>query len=148
MSRGRLSARGITARATAFIVVKAHGATKRVAPGIAAALVGGCALVALWQVPVNRDGDALVDASGMTLYTYDRDSLGKSACTAQCAANWPPLVAPSGAKPAGDYTILLRDDGRRQWAYKGRPLYVRSKDVKPGDQGGEAFDNLWRVARP
>jgi predicted lipoprotein with Yx(FWY)xxD motif len=128
--------------------LKAHGARVRVALGIAATLAGGCAVFALSQVPVKREGNVLVDASGMTLYTFDRDPLGKSACDAQCAASWPPLVAPAGAKPVGDYTILARDDGRRQWVYRGKPLYVSSRDRKPGDQAGEAFDNVWRVARP
>jgi predicted lipoprotein with Yx(FWY)xxD motif len=139
-------ARGITAPAAAFTGWKAHGG--RITLGVSAMLLGGCAVFAMSQVPVKRDGNALVDAAGMTLYTFDRDPPGKSACNAQCAANWPPLVAPAGAKRAGDYTILARDDGRRQWAYKGKPLYVWSKDEKPGDQGGEAFDNVWRVARP
>ena len=139
---------GITLRPTAFTVAKRRGAGTRIALGVSAALLGGCTFFALMQVPVKREGGALVDAEGMTLYTFDRDSLGKSVCNAQCAANWPPLVAARGAKPAGDYTIIVRDDGRRQWAYKGRPLYVSGKDAKPGDQGGEAFDNVWRVARP
>jgi len=120
----------------------------RIALGVSATLLGSCTFFALMQVPVKRDGGALVDAEGKTLYTFDRDSLGKSACNAQCAVNWPPLVAATGAKAAGDYTIIVRDDGRRQWAYKGRPLYVSGKDGKPGDQTGEAFDNVWRVARP
>ena len=147
-ARPAAPARGITARSAAFTRWKAHGGRIRIALGVSAMLLGGCAVFALSQVPVKRDGDALVDAAGMTLYTFDRDPLGKSACNAQCAANWPPLVAPAGAKPAGDYTILARDDGRRQWAYKGKPLYVWSKDGKPGDRSGEAFDNVWRVARP
>jgi predicted lipoprotein with Yx(FWY)xxD motif len=139
---------GITAPPAAFTRSRAHGAWLRIALGISGVLLGGCAVFALSQVPVKRDGNALVDAEGMTLYTFDRDPLGRSACNAQCAANWPPLVAPAGARPAGDYTILAREDGRRQWAYKGKPLYVWSKDRKPGDQSGEAFENVWRVARP
>ena len=147
-ARPAASARGITAPPAAFTGWKAHGGRIEIALGVSAMLLGGCAVFAMSQVPVKRDGNVLVDAAGMTLYTFDRDPLGKSACNAQCAANWPPLVAPAGARPAGDYTILARDDGRRQWAYKGKPLYVRSKDEKPGDQSGEAFDNVWRVARP
>jgi predicted lipoprotein with Yx(FWY)xxD motif len=119
-----------------------------VALGASTAVLCGCAVFAMSQVPVKRDGSVLVDAEGMTLYTFDRDAPGKSACDGQCAVNWPPLAAAKGAKPAGDYTIVLRDDGRRQWAYKGKPLYVWSKDQKPGDQTGEAFDNVWRAARP
>jgi len=150
MSRTRRAApaRGITAQSPAFARWKAHGGRIEIALGVSAMLLGGCAVLALSQVPVKRDANALVDAAGMTLYTFDRDPLGKSACNAQCAANWPPLVAPRGAKPVGDYTIIARDDGRRQWAYKGKPLYVSSRDEKPGDQRGEAFDNVWRVARP
>jgi predicted lipoprotein with Yx(FWY)xxD motif len=100
------------------------------------------------QVPVHKDGKALVDVKGMTLYTFDRDTRGKSACDAKCAASWPPLIAPAGSKPAGDYTILARDDGSRQWAYKGRPLYGSTRDSKPGDESGEGAENMWRVARP
>jgi len=142
------SVRGIRARSAAFTRSKMHGAGIGIALGVSATLLGGCALFALWQVPVKRESGALVDAEGMTLYTFDRDSLGRSECDAQCAVNWPPLLAAAGAKRAGDYTIIVRDDGRRQWAYKGKPLYVSGKDRKPGDQTGEAFDNLWRVARP
>jgi predicted lipoprotein with Yx(FWY)xxD motif len=125
-----------------------QGAGIRIALGLSATLLGGCALHAMSQVPVKREGGALVDAGGMTLYTFDRDTYWSSACNAQCAVNWPPLVAAAGAKPVGEYTIIARDDGRRQWAYKGKPLYVSGKDRKPGDQTGEAFDNVWRVARP
>lgn len=122
-----------------------HGANILGMLAASVVLLGGCAII---QVPVQRDGDVLVDAAGMTLYTFDRDPRGKSACDARCVADWQPLGVVAGARAAGDYTIVVRDDGRRQWAYKGRPLYVRSGDRKPGDRTGEAFDNVWRVARP
>ena len=118
------------------------------AASLAACSLSGCTLIAMSQVPVHKDGKTLVDAKGMTLYTFDRDPRGKSACDAQCAASWPPLTAPAGSKPAGDYTILRRDDGSRQWAYQGKPLYGSTRDVKPGDESGEGAENIWRVARP
>ena len=99
-------------------------------------------------MPVRSDEGVLVDAQGRTLYTFDRDAHDKSACNAQCAVNWPPLHAGADAKPARDYTIVARDDGTKQWAYKGKPLYLWSKDAKPGDRSGDGVDNLWRVARP
>ncbi len=142
------AAGGITGLSAAFTGPRAHRAKACVALAAAVTALCGCELIALSQVPVQRDGDVLVDAEGMTLYTFDRDVSGKSACNAQCAADWRPLAAPPGAKPAGDYTIVARDDGRRQWAYKGKPLYVWSKDSQPGDRTGDAFDNVWRVARP
>ncbi len=115
--------------------------------GLAAA-VAGCTLAALAAVPVVNEGDVLVDRSGMTLYTFDRDSELQSVCNAQCAASWPPLSAARGAKRAGDYAIIARDDGGRQWAYKGRPLYRSTRDARPGDRNGNGADNLWRIARP
>lgn len=93
-------------------------------------------------------GPVLTDSKGMTLYVFDRDSGGKSACNGQCAANWPPLMAPAGAKPMGDYTVITRDDGSMQWAYKGKPLYGWAKDGKPGDTTGDGVNNVWHVARP
>jgi predicted lipoprotein with Yx(FWY)xxD motif len=99
--------------------------------------------------PARTADGVLVDAGrGMTLYTFDKDSSGKSVCTGGCAANWPPLLAPADAKPVGDYSVIARDDGTRQWAYKGKPLYYWSKDLKPGDKTGDGFNNVWRVARP
>jgi predicted lipoprotein with Yx(FWY)xxD motif len=110
--------------------------------------IAGCAWVALGAVPVANEGDVLVDRNGMTLYTFDRDPELKSVCDAQCAVEWPPLIAAAGARPAGRYAIIARDDGRRQWTYAGRPLYLRATDRKPGDRSGHGVDNLWRSARP
>jgi len=122
-------------------------ATRLGLAGLVAA-IAGCAWVALTAMPVTNEGDVLVDQNGMTLYTFDRDSELKSVCNAQCAVDWPPLAAAAGAKRAGRYAIIARDDGRRQWAYKGKPLYLRATDQKPGDRSGDGVDNLWRIARP
>ena len=48
----------------------------------------------------------------------------------------------------GDWTIVVRDDGNRQWAYKGKPVYYWVKDMKPGDRTGDGFNNAWHLARP
>ena len=94
-------------------------------------------------------GQTLVDAKGMTLYTFDKDSAGKSACNGPCAHNWPPLAADAGAKPDGAYTIIKRADGSAQWAYRNKPLYTWIKDTKPGDVTGDGFLNgAWHVAQP
>lgn len=92
----------------------------------------------------------LTDPQGLTLYTFDRDAAGgaKSACNGPCASNWPPLLAAPGTSPSGSYTIITREDGSRQWAYRGMPLYRFGKDTKPGDRGGDNFNNVWHVAKP
>jgi predicted lipoprotein with Yx(FWY)xxD motif len=94
-------------------------------------------------------GKTFVNDKGMTLYTFDKDAAGKSACNGPCATNWPPLMAASDAKAAGDMTIVIRDDGSKMWAYKGKPLYAFVKDTKPGDTAGDGFLNgAWHMAKP
>jgi predicted lipoprotein with Yx(FWY)xxD motif len=93
---------------------------------------------------------ALTGSNGMTLYTFDKDAAGsgKSVCNGPCATNWPPLMAMDGDMASGDYSIVNRDDGKKQWAFKGKPLYFWIKDQKAGDRTGDGFNNLWRVAKP
>ena len=99
-------------------------------------LLGGCATTATMPAMVS-DG-ILTGPNGMTLYTFDKDvgGSGKSVCNGQCASNWPPFIATDTDKASGDYSLITRDDGKKQWALKGKPLYYWAKDVKPGDKTG------------
>ena len=92
---------------------------------------------------------ALVTHEGMTLYTFDKDAAGsgKSVCTGGCATNWPPLAAPADAKPAGPWTVVTRDDGSKQWAYNGRPVYRWAKDQKAGDKSGDGVGGVWHIVK-
>lgn len=97
-----------------------------------------------------RDG-ILTDAAGMSLYWWDNDGIGKDkvACDGACTLSWPPLMAPAGARAAGDYSLIQRENDQKQWAYKGRPLYRWVNDLKPGDRKGDGFrGNTWHLARP
>jgi predicted lipoprotein with Yx(FWY)xxD motif len=98
--------------------------------------------------PVKTMDGMLVGAKDMTLYTFDKDTGGKSTCNGPCAANWPPLMAAAGDAASGDYSVITRDDGGKQWALKGKPLYYWAKDTKPGDKTGDGFNNVWHVAKP
>ena len=115
----------------------------------AAMLAAGTALAAepASPAPTAKNG-MFVTAKGMTLYTFDKDSAGKSACNDQCAKAWPPVAAPADAKPMGDLTVITRDDGSKQWAHKGKPLYLFTKDTKPGDKTGDNFKEVWHVVKP
>ncbi|HTU70829.1 MAG TPA: hypothetical protein VMF11_10980 [Candidatus Baltobacteraceae bacterium] len=93
-------------------------------------------------------GGALVDAKGMTLYVFAKDTAATSNCTGKCAIIWPPLLAPSGATASGKFSIITRKDGTKQWAYNGMPLYLFSKDTAPGQQKGNGIKGVWKVARP
>jgi predicted lipoprotein with Yx(FWY)xxD motif len=127
----------------------------RVAPLVLALALAGCATgqqgtTTAYEAPKPALPEVLTDGNGMTLYYFDRDvaGSGKSACNGPCAANWPPQPAGPGSTPFGQYTIVTRDDGSKQWAYKGRPLYRWAKDTKPGDRSGDNFNNVWHVATP
>ncbi|MGE0661043.1 MAG: hypothetical protein AB7F36_16095, partial [Reyranellaceae bacterium] len=52
------------------------------------------------------------------------------------------------AGAAGDWSVVTRDDGAKQWAYKGKPLYTWVKDARPGDTTGDGVNNVWHVAKP
>jgi predicted lipoprotein with Yx(FWY)xxD motif len=110
------------------------------------ASITACAQMATAPATKAADG-TLTDAKGMTLYTFDRDAGGKSACNGPCAANWPPLLAPADAKASGSWSIITRDDGAKQWAYKDKPLYAWSKDTKPGDKTGDGVNSVWHTAK-
>ncbi|HTN30217.1 MAG TPA: hypothetical protein VL178_05215 [Pseudomonas sp.] len=100
------------------------------------------------QEPATVQDDRLVDAQGMTLYTYGKDSEGQSNCTEQCADIWPPLIAKEGAQPSGEWSLVTRPDGTLQWAYDGKPLYTYAKDKQPGDTTGDTLMGVWHVAKP
>ena len=112
------------------------------------AVLSGCAMM-MPAAPAKVADGVLTNSAGMTLYTFDRDAVGsgKSACNGACAALWPALMVAGDAKASGDWSIVTRDDGGRQWAYKGKALYLWSKDQKPGDKTGDGFNNVWQVAK-
>ncbi|NNA58026.1 hypothetical protein [Pseudomonas koreensis] len=91
-----------------------------------------------------KDG-MMVDHKGMTVYTFDKDAGGKSMCNGDCAKNWPPMMAPAGAKAEGKWTVIKRDDGMMQYAYDGKPLYTFMKDEKPGEMKGDGMKDMWHV---
>jgi predicted lipoprotein with Yx(FWY)xxD motif len=98
-------------------------------------------------------GKVLVDARGRTLYLFEKDSRGRSACYGACATYWPPLV--SSAKPraakgvrASLLGLTKRTDGKRQVTYAGHPLYTFSLDRRAGQASGQGltdFGGSWNV---
>jgi predicted lipoprotein with Yx(FWY)xxD motif len=91
---------------------------------------------------------ALTDADGMTLYVFDGDARrdGQACTSSSCEVQWLPIGAPTLAMPVGDFSIVTRLDGSRQWAYKGRPLYAYAGDHLRGDVHGAGVDKRWEIA--
>jgi len=126
---------------------------KRIALGLATALTAidmtaGLAFAAEpAMMTKTAKGNIYTDAQGMTLYTFDKDKAGTSACYEECATSWPALKADAGAKADGKWTIVDRTDGTKMWAYDGKPLYTYAKDKKAGDINGEGMGGVWHMAK-
>ena len=121
--------------------------TKSLIAAASLALVAFAATAA--SVPAAPANGVLATPAGATLYTFDKDTAGsgKSACNGQCATNWPPLPAQASDAASGDWSIVTRDDGSRQWAFKGQPLYTYAKDAKAGDTTGDGKGNVWHLIK-
>ncbi len=92
-------------------------------------------------------GMLIRDVNDMSLYTTELDQVpGKSACIDACAEKWPPLIAAEDAVSNGDWQVISRDDGSKQWAYRGQALYLYTGDKSPGDDFGDGFRNVWHTA--
>jgi len=120
-----------------------------VASTIAALMIAGYAAAQNMPSAVKASNGMLTDAKGMTLYTFDNDKEpNKSACTGNCLNNWPVLKAGAADKDMGSFTVITRDDGSKQWAYKGKPLYYFAMDKAPGDKAGDGRGMVWHIATP
>jgi len=97
--------------------------------------------------PVKKADGILVNAAGMTVYTFDKDTAGsgKSVCNGPCAGIWPPV--PVSGKVAEPYSVITRDDGSAQLAYKGKPLYLFASDKAAGDRNGDNVKEVWHVVK-
>ena len=116
---------------------------------VVAAAVGGFAIAQTMPANVRVMGGILTDAKGMTLYTWDKDKeANKSACEGNCIMTWPALMAGAADKDMGDWKVITRSDGSKQWAYKGKPLYYFVMDKAAGDKAGDGKGMVWHIARP
>lgn len=135
-----------TAAAPSAVPTTAPAATS--APTLAAEATTSTPEIELSQ---NSDlGSFLVDAQGMTLYLYTKDSPNTSNCYSQCEKAWPPLLT-AGKAAGGDGVddamlgTTTRKDGSTQVTYNGWPLYYFAKDANPGDVAGQKVGGVWFV---
>ncbi len=95
-------------------------------------------------------GPYLADFQGMTLYTFDKDTVSVSNCYNGCAKAWPPYT--SGATTQSQFpvniTVITRTDGSKQFAWKGMPLYYYATDAKAGDITGDGVNGVWHIIKP
>lgn len=119
---------------------KAQVAETTVMPaGITFNIVG--AQTAMSAMGAFRGYNVITDWRHKTIYTTENDPPNKSACTGDCAKTWLPLEAPADAKSSGFWTVVTRDDGKKQLARHSKPLYTYSGDKNAGDMKGASVES-------
>ncbi|MQB41501.1 hypothetical protein [Rhizobium sp. ICMP 5592] len=118
---------------------------------IAIGLLAATALPALAAEPVKmvdtKMGKVMATEKGMTLYTFDKDTQGKSNCDKDCLKKWPAFRASDKAKAEGEWSLVKDAEGQQMWAYGGKPLYTFAGDKKSGDMTGDGIGKVWHVAK-
>ena len=84
----------------------------------------------------------LTNAKGFTLYWFVPDTSTKSNCNRSCAQYWPPVKGPvsAGTGVTGKLSVITRQDGSKQAAYEGHPLYTYVSDTAPGMAKGNGVN--------
>lgn len=114
---------------------------------ILAALTAGLAANLAYAQSTSFNNGVMVDSQGRTLYTFDNDANNKSNCNGACAVAWPPFIANLGERAGTGMSIITRDDGAKQFALNGKPLYYFAADANAGDIKGDKASGVWHVIR-
>ncbi len=112
---------------------------------LAALATAFAANVAFAQAVTESNG--VLAASGRTLYTFDKDAANRSNCNGGCAVAWPPFLMNDDDRATAGFGVITRDDGAKQWALNGKPLYFYAADVQAGDAKGDGVNGVWHVIR-
>lgn len=146
---------GSSSSPTATIAASTAAPSPTTAPTTAASPTSAAASAALIKVATTAKGSVLTDSAGFSLYTFDNDKTATaSACTGGCASTWPAVTTTAAAPPSGvagatgAFTLFTRDDGTKQVAYNGKPLYRYTPDKAPGDTNGDGVGGVWHLAKP
>jgi len=135
----------ITSRSQLFLTIAVS--VSLFATGVLAATESDNTAPAEIKLITRGHGWILTDAHGMTLYTYSKDPRsGSPLCVDECLETWLPLKVREDSQPTNDWSVVKRDDGTNQWAFRGKPLYTYSRDVSPADMNGDEYLQQWYVA--
>ena len=101
---------------------------------------------------INLNGTMVDSVNRQTLYTYDGDTHNHSNCTDEaCIAQWLPFYAREHHVSRGDFSVFTRQDGRKQWALVGKPLYFRVGEThsqeSPEQTTGSPANPHWKAIR-
>jgi predicted lipoprotein with Yx(FWY)xxD motif len=93
-----------------------------------------------------KEVSLLANKNGFAAYSFDKDVSGKSNCNGQCAVVWPPILLEDGmATPVAPVGITIRNDGKSQLTYNGKPIYLYHEDDEAGDTYGDGLGGVWHL---
>ncbi|MBY5337312.1 hypothetical protein HFO97_02130 [Rhizobium leguminosarum] len=118
-----------------------------IAMGALTALAGSAFAAEPAKMVDTKMGKVLATEKGMVLYTFDKDTTGKSNCDKDCLKKWPAFHAGAKAKAEGEWTLVKAADGKEMWAYEGKPLYTYVEDKKAGEVKGDGVGGVWHVVK-
>ncbi|MGO7486547.1 COG4315 family predicted lipoprotein [Rhizobium ruizarguesonis] len=118
-----------------------------IAIGALTALAGSAFAAEPAKMVDTKMGKVLATEKGMVLYTFDKDTKGKSNCDKDCLKKWPAFHAGAKAKAEGEWTLVKAADGKEMWAYEGKPLYTYVEDKKAGEANGDGVGGVWHAAK-
>ena len=104
-----------------------------------------------FAVKTTTNGRLLTTDKNESIYTFEGDTAEKTACYAECAHTWKPAVAPALARARGEWSILERSPGVRQWVFRGMPLYTYALDQHSWSlQGSDVpgWNNVYTQSAP
>ncbi len=81
-----------------------------------------------FDVKPHATGRLVVTRDSKSVYTWDGDEPDKSNCHGACVEQWAPVVAGALAVPQGEWKIIERSPGVKQWSFRGKPLYTHVAD--------------------
>ncbi|NKM59211.1 hypothetical protein GFL21_32825 [Rhizobium anhuiense] len=121
--------------------------TTLIAIGAWTALAGSAFAAEPAKMVETKMGKVLATEKGMVLYTFDKDTKGKSNCDSDCLKKWPAFHAGAKAKAEGQWSLIKAADGKEMWAYEGKPLYTYVEDKKAGEANGDGVGGVWHVVK-
>jgi predicted lipoprotein with Yx(FWY)xxD motif len=83
-----------------------------------------------FAVKTTTVGRLLTTDKNSSVYTFDADTANASMCDAACRRTWKPVIAPAIVRARGEWSILERSPGVRQWVFRGKPLYTNELDER------------------
>ncbi|UII19318.1 COG4315 family predicted lipoprotein [Fulvivirga ligni] len=104
-------------------------------------------------------GNIMVNQKNETIYFFAGDISGASNCNGGCADAWPPVTGSIDDLELGtslsmaDFSMITRDGGEKQLAYKGWPLYYFAPDndgvlETSASIAGDGRGGVFYIAKP